>query len=382
VLTGGVQPYEGPVDQWEVVYAELLPDGSHTVTVVDLVESAGIPEGVSLAFDGSGEPGLAYGGGPEGGLQCGGSDLVLSRRSGGAFAPTTLDADGVVPGMTFPEDVQVCADYQNTCNLGDVVGPWPALAFEGQDPVVAYRDVHYGGLGQDSLKNADVQLYWQGQRVTADATYGGGESTRMTLGANGALAFAHINPWHLVHEVTGEFLDGIWVVRYDGAAWTRTRVVEGDTIGPQLGFQSSGPYLGLAWHDKGEDRLFFVETRDGATWLPKELVDRAGRTGLSPSLALAPDRTPYIAYHRCGTSGAAAADCLPSEDSIRLARRVGTRWESYEVRNEPGGQEGEYLSLVLDPAGNPVVAFQAVFVDPSNGGSVTRKLIVGRSQPR
>src|SRR5205085_11687261 len=134
---------------------------------------------LGLAFDDAGEPMIAHMGGMMGMYRCGGSDIVLARRSGGStWNVTTVDDDGHNTPY-FPEDATDCAQNQDECNKGDAVGPWPAVEFAQGQPLVLYRDIHFAFAQVDSQK-ADLELSWT-SRITLDATHGGGTFTRVAL---------------------------------------------------------------------------------------------------------------------------------------------------------------------------------------------------------
>ncbi len=365
-----------PTDIWEIVYAEEV-NGVFTSEVVTEVDLVSTPTGVSLAFDDGGAPLVAYTGGPHSEFRCGATNAMISRRSGGGWSHEIIDEDGAVPEMIFPEDVAYCADYQDACNQGGVVGHWPALGFVDGAPILAYRDIHFG-FGVDAEEKSDVQLYWQGRLVTAEVTAGGGEFSRLAVGDGGALHLAHFNRHHAESEVTGVFTDGIWVIHYEDGEWSREKVVSIGSIGERIGFASFADELGLALFDAKKGQLVYV-ARESGSWSKTQVVDARGRTGLSPSLAYDELGRAAIAYQRCGPAGQQGADCLAVDDSLHFTIQTATGWKSTTVRSDARMQEGLYTSLAFDGDERPAIAFQESFYD-SIDQVVRRRLVLARGE--
>lgn len=365
-----------PTDIWEIVYGIESGD-DFTVEVVAEVELVGLPTGLSLAFDSGGAPLVAFMGGEPAEFRCGATDSVLARRTPGGWTQQVIDSDGDVPAMVFEEDVDHCANYQNACNLGDVVGLWPALGIAAGEPVLAYRDIHYG-FGVDAEEKSDLQLWWRGQRITAEAVSGAGSFNRLAVDDADGIHIAHFNPWHRISDITQDYTDGIWMIHYEGGAWSRERVVPVLQIGEGIGLASSGDRLGLAWFEPKEGRVRYVE-RAETSWGKPEVVDNRGRTGLAPSLAFDGEGRPAISYRTCGPAGKQGDDCLAADDRLRLARKVGGVWRTTTVRNEAGRQEGLYTSLAFDAGGRAAIAFQESFFDPIDE-VVRRRLVLAREE--
>ncbi|AKU92113.1 hypothetical protein [Vulgatibacter incomptus] len=365
-----------PTDTWEIVYGVEQGD-SFAQEVVAEIELVGRPTGVSLAFDAAGTPMVAFMGmGATGEFRCGATNTVLARRSASGWTQQVIDTDGNVPEMIFPEDVPHCANYQNACNLGELVGMWPALGVADGQPVLAYRDGHYA-FGVDAEEKSDLQLWWQGRKVTAEAVSGGGSNTRLVVDDAQGIHIAHYNDQHRI-GATDEYTDGIWLIHYENGGWMRERVVPVRPIAERIGLAAVDDRLGLAWHEPKEGRVRYVERKAGA-WAQAEVVDAKGRTGLSPSLAFDPDGRPAIAYQRCSAAGQQGADCQASEDSLRFAIKDGKSWITSTIRSDPGKQEGLYTSLVFDSEGRPAVAFQEQVFDAIDQ-VVRRRLVLARGE--
>ncbi len=365
----------GPLDQWDLLYSEsraggafTAPERVATVTVQNL-------SGVALAFDDSGNPAVAYMSGEDGSYRCGGTDLVLSRKSGASWTTTTIDGDGNATPF-FEEDAMACANSQNVCNSGDTVGEWPALAFVGGVPVVAYRDIHFA-FAMNDFDNADVEMSWGGQRSSLDATWGGGTYNQIVVGSGGRVHVAHWNRWDGAHwRVRGT---GIFVISGTQGAWTRTRVTSDVNVGYTIGFAGSGAKLGVAYHASGEQKLRYVEAPDSETWGSPEVVDQTGNTGLSPALAYDSAGAPAIAFHACGPYMMGAPDCPQDKDALRYASKASGSWKKMDVQANSGLQDGVFNTLVFGPDGMPVIIYQSIDFDPATG-DVLRRLKVARGR--
>src|SRR5205807_2352474 len=103
---------------------------------------------------------LGFLGGAEALRRCGASDAILARRAAGQWTLSTVAADSAAP-PAFMEDATQCAAGQNQCNVGDVVGEWPALGFFGAEPALAYRDIHFGFTQDDELRS-DLDIAYGG----------------------------------------------------------------------------------------------------------------------------------------------------------------------------------------------------------------------------
>ena len=342
-----------PLLRWDVVYAQ--GDGvrfdKETIATVDLLA----PPGLSLAFDQNGEPAVAFVGGTEALRRCGASDLLLARRSGGAWNTTTLAVDSTGRPV-FTEDQDQCAAGQDQCNLGDVVGEWSSITFMGGDPLVAFRDIHFGFTQDDELRS-DVELYWQGV-MTLDAGWGGGTYARIVV-RDGRPIIVHANAFPSTYG------SGIWMLTHNEAEWIRTKISPDVDIGYRLGLAVTGDRLGLAYHAKADQKLIYYESDDASTWR-REVVDTSGNTGFSPWLVFDARGDPAISFHHCGRYDPRSPDCEAGTDSLRFAYRKGGKWTTMQIdaATERTGFDGHYTALAFDGGGNAIIAYQAIFPDP------------------
>lgn len=374
-----------PVTRWEIVYA-----GDDTSWDPQVVATSDVFAmlGLGLAFDAGGEPAILYQGGMDSFSECGGTDALLARRSGGAWQTTIVDTDGNAPPY-FPEDQRACADYQDTCNVGGadgVVGQWPALVFSGGQPFAAYRDTHFG-FAQDDSEKADLETSWTSGLQTLDATYGGGLYTRAALDGEGNPLLVHYNPFGAAGGSDYPAVaSGLWVIRWDGTKWIKgdangapaVKLRASEQIGVRLGFGVSGSRAAIAWRDDAGHRLRYVESRDlGQTWAAPETPDQKDDTGMLPALAFDPAGNPAIAYYRCGRYNPDVSSCKPGEDALRIAVKTASGWNSRTVSERGSFTEATGIGLAFDGSGNAVIAFQAQTFDPESGAAV-RQLVLAR----
>jgi hypothetical protein len=339
----------------------VLPSGDGFVGSISATQPYTAKMGVGLALDKSGEPVLAYTGGPTAALRCGASDILMAGVSGGKLgSPQTVAAGSQSSGM--PADQAGNCAAQNVCNQGDATGYWPSVAL---DPVsgsmgVAFRDLHFGFADTD-FNMSDVEFSRGGGSIfTVDVARGGGSYNRLAFSPTGKAAVAHY---------VLENKQAIWLDLETDAGWTSQRLFLGK-IREQLGFGISAQGLfALAYFDNDKRMMLsYRESADGVQWTPAEDVDRDGVTGYYPSLAFDDQGNPAIAYYRCGDIGVSADGCDANKDGLYLARRRQGTWDIRKIQGEPGIYDGMYTALSF-VAGKAVVAFQVASFDPVAGTS-------------
>ncbi|HEX7508484.1 MAG TPA: hypothetical protein VF550_17035 [Polyangia bacterium] len=311
--------------------------------------------GVGITLDKSGEPVLAYTGGPAASMRCGASDMLMASVSGGKLgAPITIAADSKSTGM--PADQKVSCAAQDVCNQGDATGYWPSIA---RDPLsgalaVAFRDLHFGAADTD-FASSDVEFALGDAYAvyTVDVARGGGTYNRLAFSPTGKAAVAHYSL---------DYQPAVWLDWQNAQGWSSQKLFTGK-IREHLGFAISAQGLyALAYYDDVNKLLMYRDSTDGSTWNAAENVDRDGVTGYHPSLAFDDQGNPAIAYYRCGDYGVADG-CDKSKDGLILAiRRQGT-WEARKVVGDSGSYDGLYSALAF-VGGKAVIAYQSNDYDP------------------
>jgi hypothetical protein len=311
--------------------------------------------GVGIALDSTGEPVLAYTGGPTAQFRCGASDMLMASVSGGTLGtPRTIASDSQSTGM--PADQAPNCAAQDVCNQGDATGYWPSIALDPSTGKlgVAFRDMHFGWADTD-FASSDVEFALGDSYAvyTVDVARGGGTYNRLAFSPTGMAAVAHYSL---------DYQPSVWLDYQTAQGWSSQTLFTGK-IREQLGFGISGQGLyALAYFDDKNKLLMYRESKDGATWTAAETVDRDGLTGYYPSLAFDDQGNPAIAYYRCNDYGA-SGDCDANKDGLILAiRRQGT-WETRKVLGESAIYDGLYTALAF-VGGKAVIAYQSNYYDP------------------
>jgi hypothetical protein len=311
--------------------------------------------GVGVALDGSGEPVLAYTGGPSAALRCGASDLLIANVSGGQLGtPRTIATGSVSTGMP-PDQAANCA-AQNVCNQGDATGYWPSMALDpaSKSLGVAFRDLHFGFADTDFAKS-DVE-FARGDTYsvfTVDVARGGGTYNRLAFSPTGKAAIIHY---------TLDYLPAIWLDRETDQGFVAKKLFTGKIReGLAFGISPEGLYA-LAYFDETRKLLVYRESTDGDNFTIPEDVDRDGITGYYPSLAFDDQGSPVLAYYRCGDYGVGEG-CDGDKDGLYLARRQVGSWDIRKIRGESGIRDGLYPAIAF-VGGKTTIAFQSAYYDP------------------
>lgn len=345
--------------RWTLRYGAFDGDGW---TVEDVAEPllVGAPRGLALAFAPDGTPTLvAHTGGPVAQIRyCGASDVGVYRRAGGAWSVETAVATSGEAASGLP-----ASDY------GDVVGDWPALAFTSAgDAVIAYKDVHAGGMQSDDFRRADLEVAWQEgsgwRHLPVDMGEGAGSYNALAFDGEGRPVIV----FHVATDGLNASRHGVWAARSEdgGATWHEVQLHAGSSAeGPSVVYDSVTDQLLVAWYDASEGfarvgRLVDPASFDdvGAGWSLERVGDPRYDEGYRPSLAVAPDGRVAMAYHRCVKATSGLGSCDPNDDAVVFAWEDGGEW-TYEVADAGGaGTCGLYPSLSFDASGRAVVVYQ------------------------
>ncbi len=350
-----------PRQLWSLWMAEAA-GSAWSFELVSELTLVGRPVGVGVAYEPGGGPVLAaLSGEPVADIRfCGANDVGLYRRSAGG----EWEVETAVVESGEAESGEEASDY------GDVVGYWPALAFDldGQ-PAVAYQDVHTGSMQRDDFARADLELAWKRggawSAVPVDVGAGAGDSNVLLFDGEGRPLIVSHNP---STRHSGE-RHGLWVFRSadEGTTWERVRLHHGKTsarVGAVVGKDGE---LHVAFHDPAEGVLrlatlhepdSFTELAEG--WRFEDAADPRYDEGIHPSLAVAPDGTLAAAYYRCAEAEGGLGDCRPNEDGLVFALRGEEGW-SRELVDDGGPLDcGTWPSLGFRSDGRAVVAYQCV----------------------
>lgn len=324
----------------------------------------GAKMGVGIALDRTGEPVLAYTGGPAVAVHwCGASDMLMASVSGGKLgSPRTLATGSQSTGM--PADQAPNCAAQDVCNQGDATGYWPSIALDPSSGAlgVAFRDVHFGFSDTD-FRSSDVEFARADafSVYTVDVARGGGTYNRLAFSPTGKAAVAHYSL---------DYMPAVWLDYETAQGWQSQKLFTGKILeGIGFGIGAQGLYA-LVYFDATSKVMMYRESSDGGvTWTPADSIDRDGLTGYYPSLAFDEQGNPAVAYYRCNNLGAVDG-CDGDKDGLYLARRRGTAWEAHKVLGEPGILDGTYPALAF-VNGKAVIAYQSTYLDTAAKTSKT-----------
>jgi hypothetical protein len=357
------------VQNYDICYAEST-GGAFTTSIAATSDYIALL-GVGMALDPSGNPVVAFNGGGPAARRCGATELMLTTGSGGTFgAPQTIAMNSMSAGVV-PDQMAAC--IQNVCNSGDCTGYWPAIAIDsGGVQAIAWRDLHYGTAMTD-FDSSDVEFAQSPgySDLTVDVSRGGGSYMRIAYTPSGKVAIVHYNE--------SDQGAGIWINhQLPSGTWEAVHIVTGK-VGEQLGFGvSPGGLHAVAYYNPTLLKLQYVESMDGTTWTAPVDVDTDGNTGEYPSLAIDAAGEPEIAYYRCGDYSPTNQNCDMGKDGLKLARREGGRWRTYDVSKDTSMFDGIYPAIGFVD-GKAVIAYQTKVFDPGSNTS-TLTLNVARQQ--
>lgn len=169
----------------------------------------------------------------------------------------------------------------------------------------------------------------------------------LAIGSGGVVQATSIDPSQFGSR------SGVEYALFDGQQWSVEEIGSGPTqyeFGTSLALDSTGrPHV--AWYDDSE-RALKLGVKDGGSWVIST-VDSAGDVGRFPSLEIDSLDYPVITYYESLASG---------RGRIKFARWDGASWDIQvidEVDEVALGHFGarKNSSLVLDDAGNPIVAY-------------------------
>ena len=216
----------------------------------------------------------------------------------------------------------------------------PSLAFAPDGtPYLAYID-YFNGLSGKARVVRWKDGTWQAVG-SAGVSAGAAQTPSLAFAPDGTLYVAYAD---------GANVDKATVMRWDGSAWQAVGSAgasAGAVQNPSLAFAPDGtPYV--AYTDLANGNKATVMRWSGSTW---QAVGSAGASAgavQNPALAFAPDGTPYLAY----------TDVLSGyPDKARVVRWDGSAWQTL---GSSGASAGIALgpSLALAPDGTPYVAYR------------------------
>jgi hypothetical protein len=352
--------------------------------------------GLTLAFDPSGNPAVAYQGGDSSdndpsfpddryhdfltGARLP-SDLVIARKSGSTWTKTTLATSSNSIAADF------AVTNSNIDDHGPVAGAWAGLIFDADGSFhVIHRDMHFAAAAGDFDAS---NLEWAHFRGTAMETgeivtsrifplapvsqdiHGGGTYSHLVLASGEpAISFG-------LGLTTTDDLSQVWFAQRTGAnAWTRTMVsdVTGRVgHGPSLAYSTTQGFA-IGFLDATQGDLLVATSATGATWPAANTVEALGETGYHPAVAWSGPGSGaslgilYAFCHGPTYSGTAPCDPVAKQLRFRVPGANGplSVWSAPELV-DPSVPDS--TALIADATGK----FVAIWRDPAGGLKFSRR---------
>ncbi len=310
--------------------------------------------GVSVAFQTSGEPAIAYlGGMAQASAFWFQNDLLIAYRNGGTWTKQTVTTQG--SDCPCPQAM--------TASRGFLVGLFPSLAFSGTTAFVSYRDGHDGQFPQQDWAGSDAKLSQGGPTAWTHSCVRTGLDNKQAYGTRTSLVVANGQP-AFVHDQAFGGADALgqnvlFERRQADGGWGPPRTllsISNVQTGASLAYDPTEGY-GVAAVDRSENKLVYTHSIDGTTFTTADQVFQSGSGGWFPSLAMDPiNHEPAIAYYFCtprpdGTEGS----CPATDDELRVTQRSGGNWHETVVTTE--GVYSPRLGFLS--SGKRVVAYRA-----------------------
>jgi len=284
----------------------------------------------------------------------GGDGGVFWHQSDVSLA--TIDSSG---NLTIDYPVHNGMEATNPCGNGvddrdsPVVGISPALAWNGNQLMIMYRNIHSGQFpiqdyGKSNMGSAIGTPGNPGTWTVLNAICGsdnGGAFVSEGIGQGTTLA---VNNGIALAATSGEvdidaIISGIYTATYEQGAWTGKQALftnpplaTSNSVGPRIVADSQVGF-GLAWADMTASKVYYSSSTDGQTWAPYSLAFGAGTGGWYPSLAFDPNHLPAVAFYVCAKEpGVNQGNCPAEEDDLRVANFK---------------PDGHWIQSVIDPAG-------------------------------
>ena len=320
--------------------------------------------GVSVAYQTNGSPAVAYLGGPPDFTAAFWyqNDAAVSYYTGGRWVEQVAATDSAPP-------VSGSAPSDN----GDVVGFYPALIFEGNNAVLAYRDGHFGSsAGTGDWNAADLEMAIGGPTAwtpvalleagnSKGAGRGGyGAHSRIIYGAKtlssglrGAAvvsdrAASGPDTFGADIEFSEQQSDGTWkscgalqpltgpdtpsILGANGAT-----IVPNTQAGPSIDYRDNFGY-GVAVTNRSVNGAFFTacaansDCNQPGNWDTLDPVFERGSGGWYAAVAISPDGDPSVAYYVCSKQpNRNENNCTPDHYLAVANRGLSQVWSDHEV---------------------------------------------------
>ena len=366
-----VFPDAGIVD-YDIMYTEFDTDAGTVPIQPERVQTVQRFFGVSLAYQPNGNPAVAYLGGP---LQIAGqtfqqafwfqNDAAIAYRNGPIWTEQVAAANSSPPFANPPSPPS---------DNGTVVGFYPALLFEGNSAVLAYRDGHFAqSAGVGDWQSADLEMATGGPTVwnpvallqAGDSKRGYGAHNRIVLGAltlNSGLQGAAVisdragtgpDTFGEDVEFSEQQPDGTW--KSAGALQPLTQgdrpsifgvngqnVAPNNQAGPVIDYRANFGYA-VAFTNRSSTGAFFSSCAAGSdctqvgNWDAPDPVFQLGTGGWYVSVAISPAGDPSVAYYVCSKQTGRNENTCTADDYLVVTNRgLSQVWSDHELVVDTG----------------------------------------------
>ncbi len=371
--------------RWSLKYAQW--DGENWINeTIDQPILLGNPPGLDLIFNAQNQPVLSVLSGKVVAKTryCGGSDLGIYQRTDTmGIGESTLANE--MNMMSFDEsqfllkkwdldlaavDSKQAASGEDASDYGDVVGYWPSISQSKQGQyLVAYQDVHGGGLQRDDLARADLEVVigqngaWQHEAVD----FGEGAGIRMSTGflSDGTPLILYEIPIEAAQEERNR--QGLWLAFKRNGTWEKAQIAKGPQK-TKAALLVHKDQIIIAYYDLSQKLLNLISYQTQGTlndvpienmdnWDQQQLGDLRYNEGLNPSLAVDSTGRIAIAWYRC--SSVEDDSCRPSEDAVIFGWQKAVDGKDWVFEVVEQGEEG---SCGLSPSLQITAQNEAILV--------------------
>jgi hypothetical protein len=349
---------------WALQFASIagaeVVDGSWQIDEVADILSLAEPRGLDFAYAPGGAATIATMTGEpvEQPSYCGANDVGLYRRDGAG----DWSLETAVSSSGEAATGEAASDY------GEVVGYWTALAFDSAgEAVIAYKDVHAGGLQGDDRKRADLELARQGGGWSASAVdigRGAGDYNSVAVDSQDRPIVAYYNP---VESTAGPQL-GVWIARAsaDDDSFDKVQLFnQASEDGPSLVIHPDDDLPRVLFYNSSEGypelatQLTDAEFGSiGAGWELSDIGDARYDEGYDASLALNPNGQMAAVYYRCADVADGLGSCSSADDALVFAWEDAGDWTREVVDAGGEGLCGRHPSLAFDDSGYAHIAYE------------------------
>ena len=323
--------------------------------------------GVSVAYQANGDPAVAYLGGPPDFTETFWfqNDAAIAYRTGGSWTEQVAAQNSSPPFASPPSPPS---------DNGKIVGFYPALIFQGNSAVLAYRDGHFGSsAGSGDWNSADLEMATGGptswnpvallQSGDSKRAYGGhsriirGAKT-LSAGPQAAAVVSDRAPsgpdtFGQDIEFSEQQPDGSW--KSCGALQPLTTVdtpsilgangasiVPNTQAGPSIDYRDTFGYA-VAVTNRSQNAALFTacavntDCTQPGNWDTLDPVFQSGTGGWYAAVAISPDGDPSVAYYVCSKQPNRNENSCTSDHYLAVTNRgLSQVWSDHVVVVDTG----------------------------------------------